>query len=308
MAKDYYALLDIPRGSDEKEIRSAYRRLARKWHPDVNPNDKGAEEKFKAISEAHEVLSDPEKRKLYDTYGSNWENAQNFTGGVPGAGAGGFRFEHAGGGIGSIFEQFFGGAGGGVPGYGEPEIAQPRDVEQTIELSLEEIDKGTTRTLTFQTMDAQRTREGIATVPKTKSVSVKIPAGIQHGKKLRVPGKGAAGANGRAGDLFVVVNWASHGNMKPVADHLEVEVGIPYTTAALGGEIQVPTLRGSVTMRVPEGAQSGQVFRLAGQGLTKMSGGRGDLMAKLKILVPKQVGPEERQLLTRLAEIASVQA
>ncbi len=305
MSKDYYALLGIQRGSDEKEIRTAYRRLARKWHPDVNPNDKVAEEKFKSISEAHEVLSDPEKRKLYDAYGDNWENAQNFSGGMPGAGAGGFRFEHAGGGIGSIFDQFFGGAGG-VPGYGDPDVAQPRDVEQSIELSLEEIDKGTKRTLTFQTMDAQRTREGIATVPKTKSVEVKIPAGIQHGKKLRVTGKGASGANGRAGDLFVSINWATHARFKQVADHLEVEVSIPYTTAALGGEIQVPTLRGSVTMRIPEGAQSGQVFRLAGQGITRMSGGRGDLLAKLKISVPKHLRPEERELLNRLAELDMV--
>lgn len=307
MAKDYYQTLGVPRGADEKEIKSAYRKLARKYHPDVNPNDKSAEAKFKEVSEAYDVLSDPDKRKLYDQYGSNWENAQNFRGGPGGQQVdmndfADIRF----GGFESIFEQFFSGRGGrgDVGGsYQDMETSQPRDVEKVIEISLEEIDSGTKRTLTYQTMDAQRTPNGITTIPTTKKVEVKIPAGIPDGKKLRVPGKGAAGANGRAGDLFVTVKWADHPNFRPVGENLETDVPVPYTTAALGGEIKVQTLRGTVSMRVPEGTQSGQVFRLGAQGIAKMNGARTDLMAKIKITVPKKASDKERELLKQLADL-----
>jgi len=314
MAKDFYQVLGVGRGADEKEIKSAYRKLARKYHPDVNPNDKAAEARFKDISEAYDVLSDSEKRKLYDQYGSQWEQIQA-GGGVPGAdfGGGGFHIPNGGAGIGfeDIFSQIFGGhrgAGGVHMNMEEFEVQQPRDVEKTVEVPLEEIDSGSKRTLTYQTMDAQRTREGIATVPTTKKVEVKIPAGIQDGKKLRVPGKGAAGANGRAGDLYVVVKWANHPKFKAQGDNLEVEVPVPYTTAALGGEIKVPTLRATVTMKIPAGSQSGQTFRLGGQGITKLNGGRGDLMAKVKITVPKNPSSEERALLEKLAGMQKVTA
>lgn len=307
MPKDYYQVLGVPRGADEKEIKSAYRKLARKYHPDVNPNDKSAEAKFKEVSEAYDVLSDSDKRKLYDQYGSNWENAQHF-GGVPGAGGinedfADFRF---GGGFETIFEQFFGGGRSRGPGdvsFQDMETSQPRDVEKTIEVTLEEIDSGTKRTLTYQTMDAQRTPNGITTIPTTKKVEVKIPAGIQDGKKLRVPGKGAAGANGRAGDLFVTIKWADHPTFRPTGENLEVDVEVPYTTAALGGEIKVKTLRGTVTMRIPEGTQSGQVFRLGGQGIMRMTGTRTDLLAKIKITVSKKPSDRERALLKELAEL-----
>src|SRR5688572_15695758 len=181
MAKDFYATLGVSRKADDKEIRSAYRKLARKYHPDVNPNDKTSEAKFKEVSEAYEVLSDPEKRKLYDQFGEQWEQAGHFQGGVPGQ-----DFEYSagpqGGGFDTIFEQFFGGGGFGGARRGariqfeDLDAAQPRDVEKTIEIPLEEIDTGTKRVLTYQTMDAQRTREGISTVPTTKKVEVTIPA------------------------------------------------------------------------------------------------------------------------------------
>ncbi len=307
MAKDFYSVLGIKRNADEKEIRSAYRKLARKYHPDVNPNDKAAESKFKEISEAHEVLGDPEKRKLYDQYGEHWEHANQFQGAAPGQDFGGFNVGGGGGGFETIFEQFFGGGFGGNRGGNQFRIedldaARPRDVEKTIEIPLEEVDSGTKRVLTYQTMDAQRGREGVSTVPTTKKVEVTIPAGIQDGKKLRVPGKGAAGANGKAGDLYVIVKWASHPTFRVVEDKLEADVPVPFTVAALGGEIRIPTLRSAVTMKIPEGTQSGQVFRLGGQGITKLNGGRGDLMARIKITVPKKPTEAQKKLLKQFAE------
>jgi len=312
MAKSYYDILGVNRNADEKDIKSAYRKLARRYHPDVNPNDKAAEAKFKEVSEAYDVLGDAEKRKLYDQYGDNWEHAKNF-GGVPGGGEsdfGNFHFGGGGGGFETIFEQFFGGARAGRGGiqFDDLESSQPRDVEKSIEISLEEVDQGGKRVLTYQTMDAQRTPNGITTIPTTKKVEVKIPAGIPDGKKLRVPGKGAAGANGRAGDLYVVVKWAAHASFKPTGDNLEVEVPVPYTTAALGGEVRIPTLRSSVTMKIPEGTQSGQTFRLGGQGISRLNGGRGDLMAKIRITVPKQLSAQERELLGKLADLGQVKA
>lgn len=311
MATDFYKVLGVPRGADEKEIKTAYRKLARKYHPDVNPNDKTAEARFKEISEAYDVLGDEEKRKLYDQYGSNWEhvaagghvgpNVEDMGGfHIPG-GAGGF------GDFGSLFEQMFAGArgGGGRVGvdFRDFEQHQPKDVEKVVEVSLEEIDSGTKRTLTYQTMDAQRTKGEVATVPTTKKVEVTVPAGIQDGKKLRVPGKGQAGANGKAGDLYVVIRWAQHPKFTVVNDNLEVEVPVNYVTAALGGEITVPTLRSNLTMKIPAGTQSGQTFRLGGQGITKLGGARGDLMARVKITVPKPLSDKERSLLEEIQKL-----
>lgn len=297
MASDYYQLLGISRSADEKEIKSAYRKLARKLHPDVNPNDKSAEAKFKEVSLAYEVLSDPEKRKLYDQFGENWENVSRM-----GSAGGDFHFG-GNGGFESIFENLFGGfSGGGVRiNFEEMEAMQPRDVEQQVAIPLEEIDTGSSRKLSYQVMDAVQTQSGgIASIPKNQSVELKIPAGIQDGKKLRVHGKGGAGLRGKSGDLYVVVRWAPHKQFRIVGDSLEVDVAIPFTTAALGGEVEVPTLRGTVKMKVPPGTQSGQVFRLANQGIARMSGGRCDLMAKAKISVPKELDDKQRRLIEEL--------
>ena len=307
MATDYYKTLGVSRGAEEKEVKSAYRKLARKYHPDVNPNDKAAEAKFKEISEAYDMLGDPEKRKLYDQYGANWEQAGGMdgTGGVNPDDFGGFRVGGTGanfggfGDIGSIFEQMFSGNRGGGAGvdFRDFDAHQSADVEKPIEVSLEEVDKGGKRTLTYQTMDAQRTKGDVSTVPTTKKVEITIPAGISDGKKLRVPGKGQVGSNGKAGDLYVAVKWAKHPKFHLEGDNLEVEVPVSYETAALGGEINVPTLRSNLSMKIPPGTQSGQSFRLGGQGIAKMGGGRGDLMAQVKITVPKPLSDAERALL-----------
>lgn len=343
MQKDYYELLGVPRGADEKEIKSAYRRLARKYHPDVNPNDKAAEAKFKEVSQAYEVLGDPEKRKLYDRFGHQWENVQNFTGQGGEGGVADFDFQFPGG-FESIFDTFLGGAGR------QPSAqAQPRDVEQTIDVTLEEIDTGGKRKLTYQVRDACKgchgtgqvqmrnpgpcaacggsgvrrsvfgnqactacrgtgqssyevcpTCKGGGTTTSTKSVEVTIPAGIANGKKLRVPGRGALGANGRAGDLFVVIREIEHPKFKRKGDNLEVEVMIPFTAAALGGNIRVPTLRGSVNMTIPAGTQGGQIFRLADQGVSKFGGGRTHLLARVQIAVPKHLDAKAKKLIEDL--------
>ena len=305
---DYYKILGVPRGADDKEIKSAYRKLARKYHPDVNPGDKSAENRFKEVSEANEVLSDPEKRKFYDQFGENWEAAQNghFNPGNPFQGneAGDFQNINFGGmgGFGTIFEQFFGGGQAGFRGH-DFEAGRPKDVEREIELSLEDIDKGTTRTLTYQTMDAQRLKGEISTIPTTKKVEVKIPPGIGDGKKLRVANKGHAGVNGRAGDLFVTVRWAKHDKIKVVGEHLEIDVPVSFVTAALGGEVKVPTLRNPITVKVPAGIQSGQTLRLAGQGISKLEGGRCDLMARIKITVPKHLTDAQKNLLEQFSKL-----
>lgn len=354
MAKDLYAVLGVSRGADEKEIKSSYRKLARKYHPDVNPNDKSAESKFKEVSAAYEVLSDPDKRKLYDQYGQNWEAAQNMrAGGGGGAGDYEVHFGGAPGGAGfeTIFENFFGGSGGGF-GHARQQV-EARDIEKVIDVTLEEIDTGTTRSLTYQAMDACKSCDGSGTVSTmtgrecpncggtgrlrnmigfaqacpvcqgtgrtsvescptchgagtmatTKKVEVKIPAGFPEGKKLRVPGRGVLGTGGRAGDLYVLIRVLPHEKFKRVGDNLEVDVEVPFYVAALGGEIRVPTLRKTLSMKIPAGSQGGQTFRLGGQGLSKMSGQKGDLMARLKITVPKKPTAAQRELLQKFAEL-----
>lgn len=347
MAKDFYRTLGVDRNADEKAIKSAYRKLARKYHPDVNPGDKAAEAKFKEISEAYEVLSDPEKRQAYDRFGDNWEHAAQ----IQDQGA---HFDF-GGGFGSIFQEIFNqaGRGGGVAQGTRPRGVEPKDVTREVEVSLEEIDTGTARTLSYQVMDACKTCDGTGFVrtrasrpcsvcggsgqergvfgmasicgacggtgsssldrcptcsgqgalPTNKKVEVKIPAGVTEGRKLRVPGRGSTGANGRAGDLYVVVREQAHPSFTRNGDDLETEVSVPVARAALGGEIRVGTLRGSVTMKIPEGSQSGQAFRLANQGLTKLNNqGKGNLFVKLRIAMPKRLTDEQRALFELLAK------
>lgn len=341
MSKDFYQVLGVDRSADEKTIKSTYRKLARKYHPDVNPGDKAAETKFKEISEAYEVLGDPEKRKAYDRYGSNWEQSAQY----------GDAGVDIGGGFGSIFDQIF-----TQMHHAEgmrPKGAEPKDVTIEIEVTLDEIDAGTTRTLSYQVMDACKSCEGTgyvrtrnsktcaacngsgqtrnifgmgsmcqvcngsgtsnlercptcrgeATVVTNKRVEVKIPAGITEGRKLRVPGRGSIGANGRAGDLYVLIREKADPRFKRKGDDLETELAVSVTQAVLGGEIKIPTLKGSVTMKIPECSQAGQTFRLGNQGLNKLHGhGRGNLFVKLKIALPKSITDRERELYRQLNE------
>ncbi len=331
--KDYYAILGVPRNATEKEIKQAYRRLARKYHPDVNPGDKSAEEKFKEISEAYEVLSDPEKRAKYDQYGEMWkyysEQQQQQPGGFSGGGGWQDLRDFGFGGLGDLFATLFGDA------FGRSRTAEADfdtvfgaslDVEYPIEVSLEEAYTGATKPLSVTLQDtcpqcggtgAARTRSGYftlgqvcsnchgrGTLPRTKRLEVRIPAGVQDGSKIRLAGEGLTGRGGQRGDLYLIVRMRPHPTFERKGDDLYVDVDIPYTTAALGGEVRVLTLKGSVTMKVPAGTQSGQVFRLAGQGMPRLKGGGfGDLYARARITVPRTLTTRERELLQQLAQL-----
>lgn len=322
--KDYYKLLGVDKNASEKEIKTAYRKLARKFHPDVNANDKTAEEKFKDISEAYEVLSDSEKREKYNQFGDQWKaysqagapsgGQGGFSGGFggfPGGGGGGYRTEYGGPGGGEapdlsdLFSSLFGdaafaGQGGGrrtgnpFGGGGGFRPAPPRkgeDAEAPITVSLEEAFHGGTRALTLQTPSGNR------------RVDVKIPAGVRDGQKIRLAGQGNPGTAG-PGDLFLSVQIAPNANYERKGDDLYVDVPVNYLDAALGGKASVPTMEGSrLSMTIPAGTQTAQSFRLGGQGMPKLrEGGRGDLYARIKITVPKTLSDREREALTELRD------
>ena len=326
--KDYYATLGLSKTATDKEIKQAYRKLARKHHPDVNPGDKSAESRFKEINEAYEVLGDSEKRKKYDELGANWrmyEQAQQQGGGAPFGGFGGYGGGAPGGfgGEGGAWTINMGGApggyrtmtedemrdmfgtenpfsdffnaffGGGGAAAGEPRTrstraprAQPgRDVEHEIELTLEEAFHGATRRISIKQAGHART------------VDVRIPAGVKDGSRVRVHGEGEAGANGgTSGDLFLRIRVKPHAIFERKGDDLYTKVALPLTTAVLGGEAKVPTISGSVRLKVPETTQPGQVFRLKGHGmpLTGKTDTRGDLYATADVQLPRTLNKEQR--------------
>jgi molecular chaperone DnaJ/curved DNA-binding protein len=327
--KDYYKILGVEKSASEKQIKDAYRRLARKHHPDVNPGDKAAEEKFKEVSEAYEVLSDTDKRKKYDQFGDQWRMYSEMGGGngtYPGGasgfpgGAGGFRVEFGGAdGLEDLLSSLFGadmGMGAGGPGRGGRRYSggdpfagmrqapqRGQDAEASVTVSLEDAYHGTTRSLNISTpgrynLDTGRNEES------NRRVEVKIPAGVADGQKIRLSGQGGQGPGG-AGDLYLIVNVAPHPAYERKGDDLYVDVPVPYTAAALGGEAKVPTIKGTrLTMTVPPGTQSGQAFRLGGQGMPKLrGGGHGDLYARVKVTVPKTLTPREKELMTELAAL-----
>ncbi|MGQ9765895.1 MAG: DnaJ C-terminal domain-containing protein [Anaerolineae bacterium] len=311
--KDYYKILGVDRNADEKEIKKAYRRLARQYHPDMNPGDKAAEARFKEINEAHEVLSDPEKRRKYDELRQNYQRWQQ-AGGQPGgfdwsqwmhrAQPGGVRVEYGdikdfedlfgGTGFSDFFEAIFGGMGtqtaGGVRAGRTAAAAQ--NIEQEVEITLEEAFRGTQR---IMELDGRR-------------LEVKIPAGVKTGSKVRVPGEGfSAGGAAVRGDVYLVIKVLPHPVFERRGDDLYCEVPVDMFKALLGGEVQVPTLAGPVVLRVPPGTQSGRTFRLAGQGMPKLrSDQRGDLYAKVRITLPEKLSDREVQLVREWARLRGV--
>lgn len=315
--KDYYKILGVPKNASEKDIKSAYRKLARKYHPDMNPGDKSAEDKFKEVNEAYEVLSDPEKRKLYEQFGSDWSTWRQ-RGGQPddfwqqwssgGQPSGQYRttgnigdlFGQGGGDFSDFFQQLFGGGGGGIYGDlfgssgGRRRSARPRkgqNYEQPVEITLEEAYAGTSRLFTIG----------------DQRFEVKIPAGADTGTRVRVAGKGAPGAaGGPTGDLYLNIEIVPHPRFQRHGEDIETTIQVDLYTAILGGEVAVPTPSGrSGMLNIPPETQNGQKFRLRGQGMPVLNRPkeRGDLYAVVEIRLPGQLTSEERALFEQLRRL-----
>jgi DnaJ-class molecular chaperone len=341
--KDYYKTLGVERTADDKAIKTAYRRLARKHHPDVN---RGNAERFKEISEAYTVLSDPEKRKRYDALGPDWERyAQAGAGATRGARSPfeGHRFTQEGdlGGFSDFFRTIFGDLGGfrrGEPGGGRTEFefsdlgdlggggfgpvtGRGSDVEAGIELTLEEAFQGARKAISLELDEACPECGGSGNVNRrpcprchgsgwtkaTRNLDVKIPAGVDTGSRVRVAAEGPGGgtrARGDRGDLYLRVTVAPHPRFERKGDDLHADLALPVTVAALGGEVSVPTLKGQVSMKIPPETSSGKTFRLPGYGMPHLKGGgAGDEYVKVQIVMPTGLGARERELFQELKKL-----
>jgi DnaJ-class molecular chaperone len=322
--RDYYQVLGVSKTATEDDIKTAYRKLARKYHPDVNPGDKTAEEKFKEINEAYEVLSDPDKRKRYDALGANWKAGQDFRpppewegvnvqfgnfGDLFGSGRGASGFS-------DFFDVLFGGRRGARAGSGFAMRGQ--DIEAEIPLTLEEAHRGVRRTITLQVAETcpecrgSGSKDGKTPCPtcrgagatrRPKTIEVTIPPGVRDGSVIRVTGQGEPGASGAAaGDLFLHVRLQPHPLFDIVGESdVQIELPVAAWEAALGAKIPVPTLDVPVELVIPAGAQGGQRLRLRGKGLNQRTGGRGDEYVKLKIVNPPRLTPKEKELFEKLA-------
>jgi DnaJ-class molecular chaperone len=320
--KDYYKILGLEKKASAADIKRAYRKLARKHHPDLNPGDKVAEAKFKEINEANEVLGDPDKRSKYDELGANWRAYEQQGAGGPGgwpprgSGRGGPAYrtvtpdeaqEMFGGEdpFSDFFHAFFGGGGGaGFGQAGAGRASEPRrgrrghDVEHPVDLTLEEAFTGTSRRLRLSQEGAQDER----------TVEVRIPAGVTDGARVRAAGEGgAAGAGGARGDLFLRIRLLPHTRFERRGQDLHVRVPVPVTTAVLGGEVSVTGLGGStLRLKIPALTTGGRVFRLRGHGMPAVGkpDERGDLYATVDLQIPAQVSDEAREHYEALKRIA----
>jgi len=291
--RNYYDVLGVPRDASEEEIRKAYRALARKFHPDVNPNNPQAEARFKEISEANTVLSDKNKRAQYDRFGSagpTQPGGSPFPGGQPGPGGspfGGFQ----GGDFSDIFESIFGGT--------DPRgrSSQGQDVEQKVEITLEEAFTGSERRFQFHAPSGQ-----------PRSITVKIPPGIEAGGRIRIPAEGPPGFNGgRRGDLIIVVGIAAHARYERNGNDLSAKVPVDLYEMILGGEVKIPVMGGkSLTLKIPPLSQNGTTHRIPNQGMPLRSNAtqRGDLYLSLDVVLPTGLNDAERELFVKLAKTA----
>ena len=290
---NYYDLLEIARSAEEKEVRQAYRKMARKYHPDVNPGDKSAEDKFKQINEAHSVLSDAEKRRKYDKYGDRWEQADQIEQSESQARARGrartnFQWSttdgeqpnatfNSGGSGGNVFENLFRNLG--------QDLRQPTSMEYPVDISLEEAFLGTTRLMELS---------------GGRRLEIKIPPGVDNGSKVHIPA-----GKGREGNFYLVISVQADSTFERRGRNLYREVEVPLEAAILGSEITVATLRNQVALSIPSETQNGQRFRLAGQGMPSLNqpGSKGDLYATVKVKLPTNLSDEEKELFRQLQEI-----
>lgn len=305
--KDYYKLLGVSRSASKEEIAKAYKKMARKYHPDLNPNDPDAEARFKEVNEAHEVLKDEEKRRLYDQLGPDWQHGQSFQG------AQGHRYANFGGGAGfdssgfsDFFDMIFGNAGAGgyrhSSGFGPDPFGnfsarqrKGRDVEAQLTLTLEEALKGGKKSLTLQGQGGGDSRR----------LEVSIPAGVREGAKIRLSGQGDPGmGGGPAGDLYLRVRLAEHPVFHVDGSDVLVDVYVAPWEAVLGAAVRVPTLDGEVQLKIAPGTGSGKKLRLRGKGLGPAAS-RGDQYVRIQIRVPENPSPEERELWEKLAAVSA---
>lgn len=293
MARDFYDVLGVNRNASQDDIKKSYRRLAKKYHPDSNPDDPSAETKFKELNEAYEVLQNPDTRAQYDRFGQNFQQYQQ-AGGPNGQG---FYttvdFEDiAQSPFGDLFESVFGGFGRGASGRNRAETMlrmDGRDIEQPVIISLREAYEGTTRIIT---------KEG-------RKLKVNIPRGATDGTKVRLSGEGEPGVNGgNSGNLLLIVQIQPDSQFQRDGDDLQIDIEVDMFTAMLGGEIEVPTMERPVRLKIPAGTQSGRKFRLTGKGMPIMrkKGQHGNLYARVQISVPESLTSEQRKLVEKLRD------
>jgi curved DNA-binding protein len=307
--KDYYKIIGVDKQASQQDVKKSYRKLARKYHPDVNPGNKDAEARFKEINEAYEVLSDPEKRQKYDELGSSYQQWQH-TGGDPRGfdwsqwmgntaqpAAGRVHVEYGdlsdmlgGGGFSDFFQSIFGGAAGPSSFEQQPRRHRGRDLEQRVEITLEEAYSGAKRLLQIG----------------EQKLEVTIPAGVETGSRVRISGKGAAGSSGGPrGNIYLGIEVLPHQTFERKGDDLYCAVAVGLYAAVLGGEVAVPTLKGQVMLKVPPETQAGKRFRLMGLGMPNLKNPKlsGDLYAEVQIALPRALSSKEKQLFTQLAAL-----
>jgi curved DNA-binding protein len=323
--KDYYKILGIARTASHDDIRKAFRTLARKYHPDVAKDKKHAEEKFKEINEAYEVLGDADKRKKYDDLGADWQSGSmprrpggggpfqsySFRGGNPAEG-----FEFSGTGFSDFFEQFFGAGFNRRGGSVQPETERGPDVEGVLMVTLEEAMRGGVRSISIRhnTVCGQchgsgaygngvcPACQGAGQVSVTQNHKVKIPPGVRDGQRLRLSGKGEPGTGGGPpGDLYLRVRMASHPDFRVEGGDLYYDLDLAPWEAALGASISVPTLTGPVSIKIPPGTQTGQRLRVKSRGLPGRDSAKGDLYVVARVQVPKEINDREKDLWEQLA-------
>ncbi len=289
MAQDYYATLGVERTASDADIKKAYRKLARQYHPDINPGDKTAETKFKEINEAYEVLSDADKRAQFDRFGASGGRGGPQWGGGSAGGAGSGDFS-------DLFEQLFGGAGGaGGAGSrgGFRTSASGQDVDQPIDITIDEAFSGSQRTIQFSNPNGS-----------PRSITVKIPPGVDNGSRIRIAGEGAPGlGGGKRGDLFLVVKVLESPRFERKGDDLYLKADVELFTMLLGGEARIPVMGGkNVTLKVPAGSQSGTTHRVSGQGMPRLSNpeARGNLYIALQPKLPTALSAKETELVEEL--------